>query len=279
VSPKTLSVHFLLSLACSVSFAANDSLVRQSLSEVTQAKDQANIAFREASTNDQKERLRYISQRLTSAENLLQSSLGGGNFPPPPPPQPPSSGVEIYHTASCTGSLIGTANPGTRCEKFATAPAAWAVKINGQCLNIPDIPAPEACESFKGAAEQNAALIYTTDSCTSSPIAAVGSLSDCSKLPIDGTKAWAVKVDNKCFNIADTSPSKACEAFKASSSPSSVRIFATDSCTDSPMAIVDYNTRCDLLTGMHAAWGIMMNGRCENIPDLPIEAACERYRP
>lgn len=278
MSPKSISLHVLISLACSISFAANDSLVRQSLDEVTLAKDQANIAFREASTNDQKERLRYISQRLLSAENLLQSSLGGGNFPPPPP-QPPSGGVEIYHTDSCTGSLIGTANPGTRCDKFASAPSAWAVKINGECLNIQDTTAVNACESFKGAAGQNATMIYHTDSCTDSPLAAVGSQSDCDKLLTSGTSAWAVKVDNKCLNIADTAPAKACEAFKGASTPAAVKIYATDSCTDAPMAIVDYNTRCELLKGMHAAWGIVMNGRCENISDLPIEQACERYRP
>ncbi|MNK91292.1 hypothetical protein D3C87_1113840 [compost metagenome] len=136
-----------------------------------------------------------------------------------------------------------------------------------------------ACESFKGGAEANATTIYATDSCSSAPIAAVGSLSDCGKLETSGTRAWAVKIGSQCLNIADTSPAKACESFKASSTPSAIKIFATDSCSGSPMAIVDYNTRCELLKGQHDAWGIIMNGRCENISDLPIEVACERYRP
>jgi len=279
MSPKALSLQIFVSLACCISLAANDSQVRQSLDEVTLAKDQTDIAFREASTNQQKERLRYISQRLSSAENLLQSSLGGGNFPPPPPPPSNGGGIELYHSDSCSGTLIGTANPGTRCEKFAGAGDAWGVKMNGQCLNIPDVSAVIACESFKGGSDANATTIYTTDSCTGSPIAAVGSLSDCGKLDTSGTRAWAVKVGSSCLNIADTSPANACESFKASSTPSAIKIFATDSCTGSPMAIVDYNTRCELLKGQHDAWGIVMNGRCENIPDLPIEVACERYRP
>jgi hypothetical protein len=281
MSPKALSIHILVSLACSISFAASDSKVRQSLDEVVLAKDQANIAFREASTNEQKERLRYITQRLTSAESLLQESLGGsGNYPSPPPPPPPSSGaVELYRSDSCTGTLLGTASAGTRCEKFAGAGDAWGVKINGECLNIVDASAVSACEAFKGGAERTAAQIFNSDSCSGNAVAAVGSLSQCDKLSTTGTTAWGVKIDGKCSNIADTSPAKACEAFKGASTAGAVAIYNSDSCSGGPQAYIDYNSRCENLKGLPAAWGIMVNGRCENISDLPIEVACERYRP
>lgn len=277
MSPKSLSVNVLVLLACSLSFAASDSRVRQGLEEVIAAKEQTDVAFREASSSTQKERLRYISQRLLSAESLLQESLSGGGGGRPIPPPPTGNTIELYRSDSCSGTLMGTASAGTRCDKFAGAGDAWGVKINGKCLNISDVPAVQACEAFKGAADQSAE-IYSSDSCSGNPEAIVGSLSQCDKLA-PGARAWGVRVEGKCLNISDTTAAKACEAFKGASSPVAVAIYNSDSCSGSPNAIIDYNTRCDSLRGLPPAWGIMLNGRCENISDLPIEAACERYRP
>lgn len=276
--PKVLVIPFLIFISCNLSIAASDSRVRQGLDEVIAAKEQTDVALRETSSSSAKQRLQYISDRLESAENLLRDSLGGGGGGRPIPPPPGGGSVEFYRSDSCSGSMIGAVGANTRCDKFAGANDVWAIKVAGKCINIPDTSATIACESFKGAADPSAVEIYSSDSCSGNPHAIVSSNSDCENLP-QNSNAWGVKVAGNCVNIADTSTAKACEAYKGANSPSSISIFYSDSCSGKPTAIIDYNTRCENLRGLPAAWGIMMNGRCENIPDMEIEKACERYRP
>lgn len=282
MSLKTKSMGVLISLSCCFAFAADDAKVQQSLNEVTVAKDQTRQLMSTSMTNEQKERVRYISDRLISAESLLQQALGGNPAPiPPAPPAPPTQGgsIDLYHSDNCSGSLIGSANAATRCDKFSSAPTAWAVRINGQCLDIPDVAATNACESFKAAGDSSAPVLYHSDNCSSSPIAAVGSISECGNLEATGSAAWAIKIQDKCYDVQDMAPAKACESFKAASSPYAVQIYHSDNCSGTLLAAVDGNTRCENLKGLPTAWAVMSNGRCEDISDTDIVAACERFRP
>ncbi|AFY01987.1 hypothetical protein [Bdellovibrio bacteriovorus] len=274
---KTAAVILLLSLCCTVSMAADDSKVSRSLDEISVAKEQTRLVMGQVSSPDQKERLRYVTDRLNSAEELLRQALGGAGGSTPPPPTYGS--VELFRSDSCSGSLIGTVSAASSCERFSSAGDTWGVRINGQCLNISDTSSVKACESFKGGADPRAVTIYTSDSCSGNAIAAISAGSQCENFDSTGSSAWAVKIDGKCQNISDTAPAKACAAFKGASTPGTVKIFNSDSCSGNMVAAVDYNTRCESLRGLPAAWGIEVNGRCENISDLDIVSACERYRP
>lgn len=274
-----LALSLLLSLSCSFSQAADDSRVRRSLEEVTAAQDQARTLMNIATTSDQKERIRYIQGRLTSAKQLLEDSLGGGGSYPPIPPPSYGGNIEIYQSDSCSGSLVGTANINTNCSsKFSTAGHAWGVRINGECINISDTTAVKACEAYKSASEGRATLIYASDSCSSNAIAAISSNTSCESLEKNSSNAWGLKIGDTCHNIQDTSPAKACNVYKAASNPAAIEIYASDSCSSSLTAIVDYNTKCESLRGLPQAWGIKVNGQCQNISDIDIVTACERYR-
>ncbi|WP_374033340.1 hypothetical protein ACES2I_11110 [Bdellovibrio bacteriovorus] len=273
---KTAPVSLLMSLCCSISMAADNAKVSRSLEEITVAKEQTRLVMGQVSSPDQKERLRYVSDRLSTAEELLRQALGGGGSYPPPPSH---GSVELFRSDSCSGSLIGTVSPASSCERFSSAGDTWGVRINGQCLNISDTSSVRACESFKGGADPRAVTIFTSDSCSGNALAAISATSQCEKFDSSGSSAWAVKIDGKCQNISDTAPAKACAAFKGASTLGAVKIFNSDSCSGNMVAAVDYNTRCENLRGLPAAWGIEINGRCENISDLDIVSACERYRP
>lgn len=206
----------LISQLCSpLVWAADDHKVTRSLDEIVIAKEQTQLVMRQSTSNEQKERLRYVSDRLTSAEELLRQALNGGGGPLPPP-RPPQYGeaVELYHSDSCSGSEIAMVSSLTNCDLF----------------------------------EQT------------------------------GSAAWAVKVGNKCHNINDTAPALACRAFKSAASPYAVKIYHSDSCSGNLTAVVDYRTRCEDLRGLPDAWGIEANGRCENISDIDIVQACERFK-
>lgn len=270
----------LISQLCSpLAWAADDHKVARSLDEIVIAKEQTQLVMRQSTSNEQKERLRYVSDRLTSAEELLRQALNGGGGPLPPP-RPPQYGeaVELYHSDSCSGGLIARVTPATSCQSFAQAQQAWGVKINGKCLNINDTSAVQACEAFKGAADPEAVTIYHSDSCSGSEIAMVSSLTNCDLFEQTGSAAWGVKVGNKCHNINDTAPALACRAFKSAGSPYAVKIYHSDSCSGNLTAVVDYRTRCEDLRGLPDAWGIEANGRCENISDIDIVQACERFK-
>lgn len=274
-----LTLSLLLVLSCSLSQAADDSRVRRGLEDVTAAQEQTRTLMNIATTSDQKERIRYIQVRLTSAKQLLEESLGGGGGYPPIPPPSYGGNIEIYQSDSCSGSLVGTANVNTNCSsKFSTAGQAWGIRVNGECVNIADTTAVKACESFKAASDGRATLIYASDSCSSNAIAAISSNSSCENLEKNSTNAWGIKIGDTCHNIQDTSPAKACNVYKAASNPAAIEIYASDSCSSSLTAIVDYNTRCESLRGLPQAWGIKINGQCQNISDTDIVTACERYR-
>lgn len=272
-----LTLGILSQLCSPLTWAADDAKVSRSLEEVTIAKEQTQLVMRQVTSNEQKERLRYVSDRLTSAEELLRQALNGGGGNNPRPPQYPSS-VELYHSDSCSGNLIARVNAYTSCQSFSQAQATWGVKIDGQCLNIDDMPTVQACEAFKVGNSPASVSIHHSDSCSGQEIALISPETQCSGLETTGTAAWGIKVGGQCINITDTAPAKACEAFKSARSPQAVKIYHSDSCSGNLTAVVDYTTRCENLRGLPDAWGVEINGRCENISDIDIVQACERFK-
>lgn len=125
-------------------FAADDTNVRSALMEVQSAQSQTQILFNDVTSPQQKERVRYISQKLFQAEQYLQKSLNIPNNPPQP-----SGQVELFKSDSCNGDLVAIVGPSTDCSRFSATESVWAVRINGKCQDITDLDAVSACQRFK----------------------------------------------------------------------------------------------------------------------------------
>lgn len=205
--------HFVTGLLISASaLGAEDHLVRRGLQEVQAAEEQAGYLLRSNLSGTDLERIRYIQQRLMSATSVLQNSLNGPGYPPPPPQD--GSSIELYHSDSCSGELLGRINYNTNCEAaFRNETAAWAIKINGQCMDISDMPSVRACQLFKGASTYNSVKIYHSDSCHGELLAIVNYSSSCQSL-VGLPAAWGIEVNGKCTDISDMPAETACERFK-----------------------------------------------------------------
>lgn len=261
-------------------FNNNDALVQSSLNEIEAAHEQTRYLFKTATTNDQKERLRYVNDRLDRAENLLRQALAQPNDPQPPPYEPPHSydQVEMFKSDSCNGSLVGIVNPGTNCQSYLNAASVWAIKVNGKCMDTIDMSAAQACQAFKDAGNLNTLKLYKSDSCGGSLSAVVSTYTNCESLSSDNS-AWAVNIGGQCKDLTDTSPKMACRALRGAASPVNVEIYKSDSCNGSLVAIVDRYTQCQSLKGLPAAWAVKINGQCQDISDTDIVTACDRFKP
>lgn len=257
-------------------FAADDAKVRSGLMEVQSAQSQTQILFNEVTVPQQKERVRYISQKLAQAEQLLQQSL---NLPTNPPPSQ-SQNVELFRSDSCRDSLVGIVNPGTDCSRFSASDSVWGIRVNGVCQDIGDTNAQNACRTYQNAGNTEAVKVYRSDSCRDSLVGIFSTYSNCDSVDdSSGNNAWGIMVGNQCKDIADTSLKMSCRAFKAMNSPYAVRLYRSDSCRDSLVAAVDSNTKCESLSGLPQVWAIEINGQCQDITDMEVVAACQRFKP
>lgn len=264
-------------------YSADDQQVRAGLFEVQNAQNQVGILFNEV-TPQQKERVRYISQKLALAESYLQQSLNQSPNPPvpqPPPYQPPGSevNVEMFQSDSCNGDLIGIINATTECSRFSGAGNVWAIRVNGKCQDIDDTNAVNACRMYQHAGNPQAIRVYKSDSCSDSLSGIFSSYSNCESLPNDGRNAWAIMAGGRCQDIADTTLTLSCRAFKAINTPHAVKLYHSDTCRESMVAAVDQNTNCDSLNGLENVWAIQINGQCQDVVDLDVVTACKRFKP
>ncbi|AZZ35399.1 hypothetical protein CIK05_00810 [Bdellovibrio sp. qaytius] len=279
---KSLLVFIILTAAIT-SYSADDQKVKSGLFEVQNAQNQVNILFNEVNPQQQ-ERVRYISQRLALAESYLQQSLNQYPNPPtpqPPPYQPPGSDVkvELFQSDSCQGDLIGIVNASTDCSKFSGAGNVWAIRVNGKCQDIDDTSAINACRLYQNAGNTQAVKVYKSDNCTDSLSGIFSTFSNCESLPNNGNNAWAIMVGNKCQDIADTSLTMSCRAFKAINSQRAVKLFHSDTCNESMVAAIDQNTNCETLLGLENVWAIQTNGQCQDVSDIDVVTACKRFKP
>lgn len=257
-------------------YSAEDQRVRAGLFEVQSAQSQVQILFNEV-TPQQKERVRYISQKLALAETYLQQSLNQQ----PPPYQPPGNevNVELFRSDSCNGDLVGIVNSTTDCSRLAGAGNVWAIRVNGKCQDIDDTSAVTACRMYQNAGNPEAVKVYKSDSCRDSLSGIFSTYTNCESLPNDGSNAWAIMIGNKCQDISDTNLIMSCHAFKAVNSSRAVKLYHSDSCRDSLVAAIDHNTACESLTGLENVWAIQINGQCQDVADLDVVTACKRFKP
>ncbi|MCB0392714.1 MAG: hypothetical protein KDD58_15600 [Bdellovibrionales bacterium] len=195
---------------------------------------------------------------------------------------PHNSGVKIYNSDSCSNNLLVALTPFSDCEDLSsTGTEAWGVEVNGVCHNVPDTNLKDACFNFKAASAPNSVVIYNSDSCSSSKaMAYVNAASKCGELSNQGTQAWAVEVNGECRNFTDVSVQQACINFKSAHARAAVEAYHSDSCMPSGLiAVYSPRSKCDDFPGSGSdVWAIKINGKCENLSDMSLREACNRFK-
>jgi hypothetical protein len=118
--------------------------------------------------------------------------------------------------------------------------------------------------------------LYNSDNCNKDLLGSVGRDMNCSNFEKD--VIWAVSVDGKCLNITDVRGTAFCQNYPAIHEAKSLEIYEDDYCRKDLIAMIDETTDCDTLSGSRRAWGIKVNGACQNINDMPLKSACERFK-
>ncbi len=200
------------------------------------------------------------------------------------PVDPPRRGssLEIFNSDSCSGEIIAIVRDDSRCSDLpATGTSAWAVRQDNECHNIKDMSPQEACYRFTGMNERGSRVrVYNNDSCRGELLSAIGRRSDCSQFPTSGTSAWGIEINGTCHNIFDMSEADACRRFKDGVSDRAVQIYNSDSCSKDLLAVVHSRRGCEELPANGTqAWGVKIDGVCQNITDTSVRDACLRFAP
>jgi hypothetical protein len=169
---------------------------------------------------------------------------------------------------SCSGELVPV---GLETPCGSLSGSAWSVLVDGQCLDIVDTTAANACEQYRNGLPRGPRLFASSDSCGGSFIP-IDRYTRCNSLP---GNTWSVLDGGECLNIVDTTAAEACREYQYGV-PRGPRIFsASDSCGGAFIPIGN-DTRCDSLTG--SAWSILDGGECLNIVDTTAALACREYQ-
>ena len=119
--------------------------------------------------------------------------------------------------------------------------------------------------------------LYRSDSCGGDLVAVVSPTTDCAALGPGAV--WGVKVGTQCFDISDTTASSACDHYRAASNSDAIGIYHSDSCAAGDLVgYVDEHSDCAALgASAAAAWGVRINGTCQDISDTSFAAACASF--
>ncbi len=207
-SSLVIATFILTFTAVLSAFSADDQRVRAGLFEVQSAYSQTQILFNEV-TPQQKERVRYISQKLALAESYLQQSLN--QLPPNPPHQ--EANVELFRSDSCSSDLVAVVNSTTDCSRFNDTESVWAIRVNNKCQDIDDTNLMMGCRAFKAMNSPRAVKLYHSDTCRDSMIAAIDHNTACESLT-GLENVWAIQSNGQCQDVSDLDVVTACKRFK-----------------------------------------------------------------
>lgn len=150
-----------------------------------------------------------------------------------------------------------------------------------EIVTADDIRADRVCRGGPAAPDAGAGrlgvIFGRTDSCeASAAIVTVRESTDCMRLSAS-EEAWSIMVGNRCQNIADTSVRAACFQLK----PRGTILFGrTDRCEmDQALTTIDAQTDCLSLSPTTEVWSVSVDGRCQNIGDTNMRAACLALQP
>lgn len=160
---------------------------------------------------------RQCSRLVTRVERQLNQISYNCGYDRPTPPPSHRSRIEFYGSDSCSGSYMGAVSSARDCEAFGRnhSGSVWGIKVDGQCKNIADSSALNACMAFAGRSFDRSVVFHTSDSCNGGEIATVDYNTDCREMARYINKSvWGISVNGRCTNITDTNFQRACELYK-----------------------------------------------------------------
>jgi hypothetical protein len=230
---------------------------------------------------------------------------------PYPNPQPASTEVVLFSNSdSCSGTVSGYAylrsgeDVRDQCRAQLTSPNSrtWSMKVNGQCRDISDTSAIEACAQVsvpQRDGDTQITMFSNSDSCSGN-VSASAIFSEyrplaeqCQALASrNNGRVWSVLIGNSCQDISDTDVMSACMNLNLprrlpSGTTEAVIYSNSDSCSGSVSGSVslipdlDLQDQCSNLTRIGSstrAWSVKANGRCSDIADTDVVSACLNVR-
>ncbi len=172
-------------------------------------------------------------------------------------------------------SIIGIVKESTDCNTFSTSQTSWSVKVSGQCIDISDTNARNACIFAQGSLPNVGTVFARSDSCgADAALGTVTRYTDCSAFATSGS-AWSISFAGRCQDISDTTPFRACMEVKGQMFGAGVIYGRSDSCdSDRALMAVDEQTDCNSLSASEAAWSVKVAGQCQDISDTSVRNAC-----
>ncbi|MBS1961466.1 MAG: hypothetical protein JST04_04570 [Bdellovibrionales bacterium] len=163
-----------------------------------------------------------------SDTNVLSACMGMNL--PNSRPNGATDAVFYSNSDSCSGNVSGSASLladydlQDQCNgltRTGSSSSAWSVKVEGVCRDITDTDLVSAClnvrvPSYRGARQ---VVIYSNSDSCSGAVSAAGyidprysTLAQCQALKSNGgrTRAWSIRVDDRCIDVSDTDYVSAC---------------------------------------------------------------------
>ena len=213
--------------------------------------------------------------------------------------------VAVFSDDYCSASAkITDIRAHEKCDRLSVIfgqTRAWSVKVNGQCINIPDTTFGRVCEDLGLLARAQKPrtkdlIAYSDDYCSASAeVTTIDPGVDCMALGgvLRNSKVWSVRLNGQCVNVRDTSfDQNLCMRYQDGVMADydnmgqrrrgdTVEMFSDDYCSASTKVYdVKRGTNCAALNGIfdgQKVWSVRFRGQCVNIQDTSFLPACQSY--
>jgi hypothetical protein len=134
---------------------------------------------------------------------------------------PQASSVSLYHSDNCNAGLLVTLDDRTNCDQLAGTGSVWGFSTNGQCVDVPDRTAVDACYTLSRAGSRSAVSFWHADNCQGpQALAYADEQSDCTTIAAHvHNSVWAVVQNGRCLDIQDTDFATACKTYLQNANP------------------------------------------------------------
>jgi hypothetical protein len=195
------------------------------------------------------------------ADRVCRGAGGGGSE---------RLGVLYARSDSCAAdSAVATVRAETNCA--ALTGEVWSLSVDGQCRDIEDTSARAACTQLQSSI--GAALYGRSDSCDAEAfVTKVDTYTKCQLLSASA-ESWSMSIDGECRDTEDISVRAAC--FALQSADAIILYGRSDDCEPQhALRRITDATGCEGLSRTEPAWSYMVDGRCVDIEDTNVRAAC-----
>jgi hypothetical protein len=173
------------------------------------------------------------------------------------------------------------------CVEFAQSLQSTGQAILASCGVVPPPPPPVGPNrpgNRPPPPRRQQVELFEDDDCKDDLVAVLKEWTDCSQFSKPDARVWGVRVDGVCYNVKDTTLGKACVAFSDFGSRRSVEFYNDDECDRDLLGVVASKARCSELakssgSSSRNVYAVRINGVCQDVSDMTIAEACERYVP